>query len=505
MTEPIPIRPSQPSEVEAKLLGAILDLADPLGLFEGCGLSPADFADARVRLAWGIARRLAEARREVSAITVFSAGKTARVMDDGVFAWLQQLQATNALSRDSFQLVAGDLRTGVRGRAVANKLEQVAISLREGRMRAAEAVGELEGLQFLLASGDLQTETAAGDIIELLDSWDHREKTGARALLPTGIKSIDDVIGGWDYKLNVVAGQPGAGKNAFIGASMRAQLEGDPKLRLGLFGLEDGTQWFTKRMVAQSMSMSVRDVGSKQRTPEQIETLTGTVAPEIHRLLERLHVYRRDEIKVDDWILTATHWVRNLGVGCIYLDNIGQMDHRSGTMRSDDQRMAVGRTVKAFARFANRHQVPVVVLAHTTRAADDGERPPKMSEIAESAYVERRARKIIGLWVRNRQLRATVLKDQEGGGGGTTIELERFTDAALVDPAGGAQVDLRKEARQARAEKEADSDARILERAERRAKLKASKEPKPAEPVAPAPQMTLLDAPGEKPQEDPRQ
>lgn len=499
-----PIRPPPPpSEVEPKLLGALLDLPDQLTLMEGCGLTVNDFTDRRVALCWNIARRMAEKRRQVNALTVFSAGKTARVMDDSIFAWLQQLQATNSITRESFMQVAENLRLEVRGRQVAARLDEISRELRGGSFNASQVGRDLEALQFSLSGEDLQDETADSDIVDLMDSWDSREKTGKTALIPTGIKVLDDLIGGWDFRLNVIFGLPGTGKNALIGGIIDAQLAQDETLHSGLFGLEDGSEWFTKRLVARDLDMPVRDVGSKARTADQMNHLINVVAPGLHPRLQRLHVYRRDEIKVEDWLHVATHWVRNRGVRCLYLDNLGQMDHTQFGFK-DDQRMGVARTVKAFARFAIRHQVPVVLLAHSSRAADDGERPPKMSEIQDSAFVERRARKIIGVWTKNRELRATILKDQEGSGGGTTLELGRFVTAALVDPASGKSVDLRQEAREDRKEKDHERATRHLAAAELRTRLKAERTAKATAEAAanappPPPQLDLLADPPKVP------
>ncbi len=499
--------PPPPSEVEPRLLGAILDLPEQLGLFEGCGIDTSDLRDRRVQLAWNIGRRMAERHREVNALTLFSAGKAARVMDDSFFAWLQQLQATNTLSREGFLQVADDLRKGVRGLAMALELEDITRQFRSGNYNPARIGADLEAMQFKLSGEDLRDETADSDLMDLSDSWNTNESTNTRSIDPTTIKVLDDIIAGFDWKLNVIFGLPGTGKNALIGAIIRGQLEADLTSHTGLFGLEDGSEWATKRFVARDMNIPVRDVGSKARTVEQKEQFVS-VAEQLHPVLQRLHVYRRDEINLRDWLHIATHWVRKCGVKRIYLDNLGQMDHGLNSFKQDDLKRGVAMTVKAFARFAIRHKVPVIMLAHSTRAADDGERPPKMSEIQDSAFVERRARKIIGVWTKNKALRATIIKDQEGDGAGTTLELERFASAALVDIDSGKSVDLRQEARVARVEKDADRDMRAIDAAERRAKLKAERiaknAPPPVEPPAPPPQMTLIDAPSEEPKDDPR-
>lgn len=506
MNQPVTIlRPSlPPSEVEPKLLGAVMDLPDQLALFEGCGLDTVDFQDRRVSLAWNIGRRLAERRREVNALTIFSAGKAARVMDDSAFAWMQQLQATNTLTREGFLQIAEDLRKGVRGRLIASQVEPLLHQLRSGNYNPARIASEFEAAQFSLSGEDLRDETADSDLMELADSWNHHENTNTRAIDPTTIKVLDDVIAGFDWKLNVIFGLPGTGKNALIGAIIRGQLEADITSHTGLFGLEDGSQWATKRFVAKDLGMPVRDVGSKARTVEQREQFESTIAPALHPLLQRLHVYRRDEINLRDWLHVATHWVRKCKVKRIYLDNLGQMDHgMGGSFKQDDLKRGVALTVKAFARFAIRHQVPVIMLAHSTRAADDGERPPKMSEIQDSAFVERRARKIIGVWTKNKALRATIIKDQEGDGAGTTLELERFASAALVDIDSGKSVDLRQEAREDRKEKDAERTARALDLQEQRNKLKADRAAKAAAAAPPPkpeePQQALFPE-----KEDPR-
>jgi hypothetical protein len=150
--------------------------------------------------------------------------------------------------------------------------------------------------------------------------------------------------------------------------------------------------------------------------------------------------------------------------------------------------------------FSLRFHVPVVVLCHTT---DDethhfGQRreegPPAMQAMAGGRSIDRRARLMLGLWSKGEAWRATVLKANELGAPGATVEFARLFDSVLIDPEGGRKVDVRQErAIEAKERREKSQDEKLLESLERSKKLAAlkAKDKPQEEPKAPAPQAQL--------------
>ncbi len=275
---------------------------------------------------------------------------------------------------------------------------------------------------------------------------------------------IDQLIGGWRPNLNVVCGLPAVGKSGFLGACIDQNI-GDLNeethqadgMKVGLFGLEEGTRWLQMRLIARDMrakcgprkdgsEWSIGDILTQKRTPMELEAYNEIAAKHYARM-KRLITWKFS-IDVDALIARATHWIVNLGVQIIYVDHGGEVKHGK---EFDQFRLAVTDTYKRLRDLGKHYNVPIVALAHTTRDSDDDtvERPPRAKEIAEAAGIERMARIVIGLWKRRFErdiLRATIIKANDNESD-VSFKLERFTKAALVDPRQGERVNLEQERR----------------------------------------------------------
>lgn len=481
MTAPVP-------DIEALILGAVLDadgavLASNAGaLLDLAGLKHTDFSNAHVRNAWRIVETLIDRRRPVGADTVATAGATARVLPEGSGEWLRRLQGANTLDRSAFAEVVEQLRRRRRGEELRKVLAEGLAKLEAGDVEPSKVAAELEGQCHDVSVAGVGSDEVCNDVLELGIEWEKRDVEGRPLLVPTGIRAIDEQIGGLPPNLSVFAGLPSVGKSALLATCIEQQLLAG--FKVGLFGLEDGTRWLSKRIVARRLGIPVRDVGVKplsSLTAEQ-QGRYPVVMQEAHALVSAgLVPFRRDTVSSAELVRRAAHWVQNLGVQCIYVDHGGEVEH--DTARFEDFRLAVADTYRHVRNFAVRYQVPVVVLAHTNRASErpDGEEvPPRASDLAESAYIERRARLILGLWRRQGEadaMRVTVLKQTEGRAGQTLL-LNRHTSAAMIDAESGHEVNLGAErAAEARKKREA-REAEKLAKAEVLAKAReATKKP----------------------------
>ncbi len=524
MSEPVrALRPPQaPSVVEGKLLGALCDLSNAGDLLDVSGLFEADLQDRRVQWGWRMVAQLVERKQVVSSATVHSRGKALGLFSDADAAWLDSLAASNTFDRDTFAQVAGDLRRGVLGRVVAEKLEQTARELRSGGFNAANVAAVLDSASDTLSRSDIRGETAASDVNELAENWDRRERTKSTPGIMSRIKLLDEAtapangVGGFPPKLAVIMGQPGIGKNMLLAGMIRAQLEADLDLHIGGFFLEDGSRWLLRRWVALDMGIPLGNVGVSQRTEEQMARYLD-LNPGYFKLLDRIHTYRYRRIRAAEMVHVSRTMIHQFGVREIILDNLTHLDHRPPAFGGRAQffenvkrNEAVAEAVESFAELADRKEIPIIALAHTVRPASEKDdcRPPRLSEVAESSGIERVVRFAAGLWrTKSRELRLTIQKNTEGPGTDTTIELERITEAATIDPLGGRVINLEREAQDQRddreAKKEADTEAKsearrkkmLARRAAEKAEAAAAAPPPPAAaPAAPPPQFDLIGA-----------
>lgn len=451
--------------IAEQILGAVFDADGPLigvspsSLVESTGLRVEDFDfgadDQRLKTAWRIVEMLARKRRPISARAVWSAGVSAKMLAEADRDYFAGLQAANQLDADSFGSLVDDFRGVLRRRSLIGKLDEYLAQLRENRIDVPSAG---EALQQYLA--DLAAFTSAdgdgsSDVLEVSDDWDRVEAGERVNITPSGIEYLDKLLGGgFRPTLTVIMAQGGVGKSALMASSIDAQLghfdsiEDEERYgqRIGVFSLEDGSSWIFRRLVARDLGMAYGDVGVVHRSDAQ-RLKYQEIAARHHRRLRRLVVYRHDEIDTHELVARGRGWAKRLGVRTVWVDNGSEVTHRNPVKKDEAEahRLSVGASYGMMRRAAVDTNTPWVVLAHTGRPPDDAERPPQAKEIAESAYIERRARVIVGLWEREKDggdfIRATTAKNQFGAKN-QTVRLPRIKSAALVTESDGDFVNL---------------------------------------------------------------
>lgn len=472
-------------DLEAQILGCVLDAESPAvnshasALLDLSGLSPGDFRDSRIRYAWQIAQRLASRQKPVDAMTVWATGRATKTFGPDDLAWLQGVAASNTLDTPRFVHLVDSVRTVARTQALRAGLLALVGTLDGTTADLGKAAGQLEAMLGALSAADVDDDDASGDVFEIANQWDRQEAgLDPPAYLPTGIELLDATIKGFVPNLNVICGLPSTGKSALLATILDALTA--QGVRIGLFGLEDGTRWVAERIMARDLGIPLAEVGVVKRVGELGERFADT-AQRITNQLRCLTVYRRDSVTVAELCRRARSWRRNRGVRGVFVDHGGEIDHNA--THADDFRLKVGESYRLLRNLAISENMPVVSLAHTVRPSDDNEeRPPRTSELAESANIERRARLMLGVWAKADDpdcVRVSVLKNTKGKRG-VHMKLPRHTEAALVQRAGGEFVSLAAERRAAVVAKKLDGDAVKDElKAARDARKKAASQASP--------------------------
>lgn len=426
------------------MLGACLHLGFDLGTFEVIGLASDEFSVDLARKAWAIARRRAERKEPVSAATVASAGIRAQwfTVDEG--KELEALADGNTLTRVAALQVASDLRLMVRALMLASSLEAEVRAIRSGQWSPGRTASALESLAHQLQRDTAPDEDASGDVLELADGWEANEKTGKSRLLSTGIAALDAEIGGLPPGLTVIASRSGVGKTAAQDSMMVAQLRADEAMHLGFFGLEDGTAHVTRRHMAAATGMLMREIGWKQRTPEQREA-SDAASQELFRTLQRLHVYRHDTINAKDLVLRIAAMRHKHGIAAAYVDNLTEVDlSTSSRFDRDKEHQRIAELGRQLRNLGLREQFPIVLISHTVGDIGEGQIPTP-EDLAGGQALGRRVRLLLSLWEKGDSLRCTIGKANELAGRGTTIEFARLKTAGLIDPARGEKVNIQAE------------------------------------------------------------
>lgn len=486
-------------EAEKRLVAGMLALGVTLADFEAAGVAAEDLQYPLHRKAWQIGRAKAGRRRDVTGLTVANAGRDGNWFSPSEAAAVEQLGDQHPMSRDEWHQLASDFRLQLhRGRTIA-ALEQQLQQLRTATFNPAKTAAALETTAHMLRRDTAPDEDATGDVVELLADWDENEKTQTSRLLATRLTKLDEEIGGMPWGLTVFAAAPGVGKTAIVDTMIRAQLEADPNIHLGFFGLEDGTSHIARRWMAHDVGMKLREVGWKQRTEEQ-RTASHSAGEYYKTLLTRLHVYRHDTITPHELVARVASYRRKYGIAAAYVDNLSEVDFKAGRHhhfeKEHEQQAELGRQLR---NCALREHFAIGLITHTIGEIKIGDIPTPQ-DIAGGQALGRRTRLFCGLWTKGDAIRCTINKANELGPSGVTVEFVRHAEAGLVDPHAGRTVNVQQERAIERREKERE---RALEREaeseakkERDAKRKEAREKAKAEAeAAKNPQAVLLEVP----------
>lgn len=332
--------------------------------------------------------------------------------------------------------------------------------------------------QALTATGGVGTEESPDvDLYELASQWDAwtaRDATGSMGLddgvlLKTGIEKLDEKGEGMPSNLCVLLGLASMGKTALAAEIIMNWLRGG--VGGGIFGLENGTSWLTRRHLSRHLGLPVGKMGRTRLHEHQQARLSEWMNWAASLYLANLRIHRAGGLHASDLISTINRWISE-GVGpeqkrkklrWVWIDHGLRIDYGMADQRRYD--LAIGKTLDALANLGEKHGVCMCVNWHLNRSSDQNTKPT-IAMAKESGYLEAAARWMLAVWEQPQRpgmVLGTALKVTEGPRD-WTVALERDAEHALVSSTGGYVVDFEAEAEEAKrlaalAKKDRDASA----------------------------------------------
>jgi twinkle protein len=196
----------------------------------------------------------------------------------------------------------------------------------------------------------------------------------------------------------VITGVPGLGKSTFAN-DLCCRVALNHGLKIGWASFEQAPQRDHRRALRSWYGVAadpmldadpVERPAHEWREGKPAHQMTSAQIDEADAWIDQQHVFivpGEDDDVTLDWMLDRMEVaVVRHGIQVMVIDPWNEMDHTRG--RDETTTEYVGRAIKALKRFARKFQVHMIVIAHPTKSAKDGDgkyRMPTLYDISDSA------------------------------------------------------------------------------------------------------------------------
>lgn len=280
------------------------------------------------------------------------------------------------------------VRKNWRLRQSANIAANLMSAARGGQDAVDEAISALLRLNATVTEHEFTGKQA------MLMAWNKAQEAyesgGRLPGITTGLKALDDILGGWhDSDLTIIGARPAMGKTALlINFAEAAAGSGVP---CGLVSAEQPVEQIGVRRLAMASGVSAMAIRSGRIEDEAWSRMSSGVAA---RKDAPIWIHDRSAVTLDELVATARKWKHAHNIGALFID-YAQRISVPGVDRTTEVSI-VARGLKNLARDLN---IPVVSLAQVIKGVDSREdKRPNQGDLANSDELTREADQIIMLY-----------------------------------------------------------------------------------------------------------
>jgi replicative DNA helicase len=272
-------------------------------------------------------------------------------------------------------------------------------------------VGEIHRVLAGLTAETDTTRTSEPDVLAHVQRVEAVQRGERPPVLASGITALDFVVGGLQPTLTIVGAMPGVGKSALLATIINNLAS--RKERVGLLSLEDERNWVANRLISEASDIPVFVLGNRALTPFQLERY-GAATQRVYETLRHVVIEDTHGLTPQQVVASARQMVA-MGCRAVLVDHLGEVRLE----RTDRHDLDIAEALSALRGISKQYRVPVVVACHLRRRDGlDIDKPPRLSDFAFSAAVERMARVALGLYrdtsEPKRKLGVAVLKQTNG-------------------------------------------------------------------------------------------
>lgn len=368
-----------PAFAEDAVLGAILLRNE--NFHEAAGLLSADhFTSGLRKRVWAALRDRIIAGDAADAVTVSESlpGDAAEVIS----------LASNCTTSRSIASYVHIVRENWRRRESTAIAQRLLAASREGEDGVNEAIGALLSLNATVT----ECEWTGKQALQMaLDTAQEAFNNGGKLPgITTGLKELDDILGGWhDSDLTLIGGRPAMGKTAFLLGL--AEASSGAEVPTGIISAEQPANQLGIRRMALASGVGAADIRAGRIREEQ----WGRVSEGMRRAKDRpMWIYDRSALTLDELVAIARKWKHAHGLGILFIDYAQRI-----TVPGVDRITEVSMVARGLKNLARDMQIPVVALAQVIKGVDSREdKRPNQGDLANSDELTREADQILMLY-----------------------------------------------------------------------------------------------------------
>lgn len=297
--------------------------------------------------------------------------------------------ASNTPGSSALMTYAGIVRGNWRRREAVKIATTLASSARNGDPDAVDvALGELMALNSTVT----ECEYTGKQSLQL--AWREVEKAYANGgVLPgitTGLRSLDDVLGGWhDSDLTIIGARPAMGKTALMGCMAEAAAEAGK--RPGVVSAEQPVVQLGLRRLSAASGVGAAHLRAGRFEDEDWALLQTGMAKAVAR---DMWIYDRSAVTLDELVAIARKWKHAHNIGILFIDYAQRI-----TVPGADRITEVSQVARGLKNLARDLQIPVISLAQVIKGVDSrDDKRPRAGDLANSDELTREADQILMLY-----------------------------------------------------------------------------------------------------------
>ncbi len=239
--------------------------------------------------------------------------------------------------------------------------------------------------------GALPFHAVADQALELVTRVHRRAALrGGIPGVPTGIKPLDDALGGLQRGLHILAAEPGAGKTALALTVARTATA-----RYGLptvyASFDELPERLAIKVLAQAGRVSASDLGGGRTDPERLSTLIEQHGPSLRHLSFVAGGLRLTPADLVDQLRDRIA-ASGQDTGLLVVDYLQPWAAALASQAGTDLRVAVGQATMALRSLANEIDAAVLLVSAQNRG---GQGSANMTSLRESSDLEYSADSIL--------------------------------------------------------------------------------------------------------------